>query len=92
MRSRLEQRARLGLRPATLVDREPALDFIKREVINKARHPVLMDVPSIGVLANVGAIPEHLVEILRRESVSARCTDSLAFSWSQIFCMDTPEA
>ena len=66
-----------GFRPTTLVDREPALDFIKREVINEARHPVLMDVPAIGVLANVGAILEHLVEILRREPVSARCTDSL---------------
>nr|WP_235428915.1 hypothetical protein [Corynebacterium argentoratense] len=66
-----------GLRPATIVDCEPALDFIKREVINEARHPILMDVPSIGVLTNVGAILEHLVEILRREPVSARCTDSL---------------
>ena len=66
-----------GLRPTTLVDREPALDLIKREVINEARHPVLMDVPSIGVLANVGAILEHLVEILRREPISARRTDSL---------------
>ncbi len=36
-----------------------------------------MDVPSIGVLTNVGAILEHLVEVLRREPVSARCTDSL---------------
>ena len=36
-----------------------------------------MDVPSIGVLTNVGAILEHLVEILRREPVSVRCTDSL---------------
>ena len=73
----LSSKLGFGLRPATLVDREPALDFIKREVINDARHPVLMDVPSIGVLTNVGAILEHLVEILRREPVSARCTDSL---------------
>mgnify|MGYP007033980384 CR=1 FL=1 len=66
-----------SLRPTALVDREPALDFIKREVINDARHPVLMDVPSIGVLTNVGAILKHLVKILRREPVSTRCTDSL---------------
>ena len=65
----------LGLGPATLVASEPALDLFEDLVLDEAEHTVLDEVLAKGVVADVCAVLEELVEVLGREPVPERRAD-----------------
>ncbi|WP_208320591.1 hypothetical protein [Actinomyces sp. ZJ308] len=69
----------LGLRlgPATLVDCEPALDLLEDVVGDEAGHTVLDDMLPEGVLTDVDAVLQELVQVLGCELVPTDRADTL---------------